>query len=195
MNVIEFHPWASRAPALEKPDRLILDLDPGPGISWRVLRDSATVVRDALERVGLKSGVKLSGGKGVHITVPLDRRLDWQQFSDFARILASRLTSDNPNTFVDKSAKSSRRNRIFIDWLRNSRGATAAAPWSVRARDNAPVSVPLSWDDIAIVESASWMTVPIAMDYIAQKPSDPWAEMLTTNQRLSARMLELLGGE
>ena len=139
--------------------------------------------------------MKLSGGKGVHITVPLDRRLDWQQFSDFARILASRLTSDNPNTFVDKSAKSSRRNRIFIDWLRNSRGATAAAPWSVRARDNAPVSVPLSWDDIAIVESASWMTVPIAMDYIAQKPSDPWAEMLTTHQRLSARMLELLGGE
>ena len=193
MNVIEFHPWASGARSLESPDRLILDLDPGPGISWPVLRESAVHVREMLETHGLRSWVKLSGGKGVHITVPLEHRLDWQQFADFARILASRLVADSPGTFVDKAAKDARRKRIFVDWLRNARGATAAAPWSVRARDNAPVAVPLLWDELRVIDSASEMTVPVVMNYLASQPDDPWADMLTTKQRVTAHMLASFG--
>ena len=194
MNVIEFHPWASRGPRLESPDRLILDLDPGPGISWDVLRESALHVRDMLQRIGLRSWVKLSGGKGVHITVPLER-LDWQQFSDFSRILASRLVADQPATFVDKAAKDARKKRIFIDWLRNARGATAVAPWSVRARDNSPVATPLLWHELGVVDGADVMTVPVLMDYLASGPDDPWADLLTVRQRVTAQVLESIAGD
>jgi len=192
LNVIEFHPWASGGRSLELPDRLILDLDPGPGISWSVLRDSAVHVRDVLQGIGLRSWVKLSGGKGVHITLPLERRLDWNQFADFARILASRLVADNPGTFIDTAAKAARKRRIFVDWLRNVRGATAAAPWSVRARENAPVAVPLLWEELRSIDSASEMILPVVMEHLSAKPDDPWADMNATKQRVSSRVLASL---
>ncbi len=192
MNVIEIHPWASSARTLESPDRLILDLDPGPGISWTNLRESAVHVRDTLSAVGLRSWVKLSGGKGVHVVLPLERRLSWEQFPDFARLLASRLVADSSGTFVDKASVALRKKRIFIDWLRNSRGATAVAPWSVRARDGAPVATPLDWDDLARIDGASVMTVPVVMDYLAARPDDPWAELLTEKQRVSDKVLSSL---
>ena len=151
-------------------------------------------MRDMLQRIGLRSWVKLSGGKGVHVTVPLER-LDWQQFSDFSRILASRLVSDQPATFVDKASKDARKKRIFIDWLRNARGATAVAPWSVRARDNAPVATPLLWEELGVVDGADVMTVRVLMEYLASNPDDPWAGLRTTRQRVTAQMLALLGGD
>ena len=192
MNAIEFHVWGSRADSLESPDRLILDLDPGPGISWATLRESAVHVRDLLQRAGLESWVKLSGGKGVHVTVPMQRRLTWKQLSDLARLMAGHLVADSPTTFVDTAAKEKRKRRIFVDWLRNSRGATAVAPWTVRARRNAPVSVPVSWDELSEVSSGSMFTVPAARELMASRRDDPWATMLTSRQRLTESVIDAL---
>ncbi len=191
-NVIELHTWESRADALESPDRLILDLDPGPGVGWKTLRDGATRVRELLDAAALQSWVKLSGGKGVHITVPLDRRITWRQLSDFAKLIAGRLVHDHPTTFVDVAAKDRRNRRIFVDWMRNSRGATAAAPWSVRARKGAPVSVPLAWDDLSQIDGADVMTVPVVRNFLASNPLDPWRDILQARQRLTAKVLDAL---
>ena len=193
MNVLEFHVWGSRAEYLESPDRVILDLDPGPGISWKALRESAVRVRELLQGAGLASWVKLSGGKGVHVTVPLERRITWEQCSGFAKLVAHRLVADSPTTFVDVAAKDRRNRRIFVDWMRNSRGATAVAPWSMRARKHAPVAVPLDWSDLTAIEGPAVMTVPVVMDFLQSKPADPWATMRTTRQRLTVKVLDALG--
>ena len=192
MNVIEIHPWASKRRTLESPDRLILDLDPGPGVAWPDVRDAAMQVRALLDSAGLRSWVKLSGGKGVHVTVPLDRTLSWDQFSAFARLVAGRLAADLPRTFIDKAAKDARKNRIFIDWLRNARGATAAAPWSVRARANAPVAATLDWNELGFIDGADVFTVPVAMSYLALSPADVWEGMLSVKQRVTAGLVAKL---
>jgi len=191
-NVIELHPWESRSDALEAPDQMILDLDPGPGIGWKTLREGAGQVRALLDAAGLQSWVKLSGGKGVHIAVPFERRITWQQLSDLARLIAGRLVHDHPTTFVDVAAKDRRTRRIFVDWMRNSRGATAVAPWSVRARKNAPVSVPLDWGDLERITGPDAMTVPVVREFLASRPVDPWSAMLTRRQRLTAKVLDAL---
>jgi len=193
MNVLEFHVWGSRAKYLESPDRIILDLDPGPGISWRVLRESAVRVRELLQGAGLASWVKLSGGKGVHVTVPLERRITWEQCAGFAKLIAHRLVADSPTTFVDVAAKDRRNRRIFVDWMRNTRGATAVAPWSMRARKNAPVAVPIAWSDLMDIDGPAVMTVPVVMDFLTSRPVDPWATLLTSRQRLTAKVLDALG--
>jgi len=192
MNVIEFHTWAARGDALERPDRMVLDLDPGPGIGWATTRDAAVVVRDVLAHAGLQSWVKLSGGKGIHVTIPFDRRLTWQQFSDFARLVAGRLVADHPTTFVDTASKEKRTRRIFIDWLRNARGATAIAPWSVRARKNAPVSTPLTWEALLGMRTLAPLTLREAREHLASSPEDPWAALLQCRQRLTSATVEAL---
>ena len=194
MNVVEFHTWASRGDALESPDRMVLDLDPGPGITWRTTRDAALLVRDVLSHAGLESWVKLSGGKGVHVTVPFERRLTWQQFSDFARLVAGRLVADHPTTFVDTASKAQRNRRIFVDWLRNARGATAIAPWSVRARTNAPVATPLTWDELRAMPKLAPMTMIAAQAYLAASPPDPWTRLRSCRQRLTGAVVEALAG-
>ena len=191
-NVIELHPWESRSDLLESPDQMILDLDPGPGIGWNTLREGAGQVRALLDAAGLQSWVKLSGGTGVHIAVPFERRITWQQLSDLARLIAGRLVHDHPTTFVDVAAKDRRTRRIFVDWMRNSRGATAVAPWSVRARKNAPVSVPIDWSDLDRIAGPDVMTVPVVREFLASRPVDPWSAMLTRRQRLTIKVLDAL---
>lgn len=191
-NVIELHTWESRTDVLEAPDRLVLDLDPGPGVRWKTVCDGARYVRALLDDASLQSWVKLSGGKGVHITIPLDRRITWQQLSGLARLIAGRLVHDHPTMFVDVAAKDRRNRRIFVDWMRNSRGATAVAPWSVRARTGAPVSVPIDWADLEHIGGPDVMSVPVVRKFLESRPLDPWRDMLTTRQRLTARVLDAL---
>jgi bifunctional non-homologous end joining protein LigD len=193
-GVMETHVWGSRIDSLEKPDRIVLDLDPGPGITWLVIKKSAIEVRALLDSIGLKSWVKLTGGKGVHIVVPVDRRVTWPVLSSFAKTLAERLMRDAPNLYVAKASKAIRDKRIFIDWLRNTRGATSAAPWSPRAREGAPVSLPLHWDELASVRKPNQYSIPIVTKMVATSGDDPWADMLTYKQRLTAEMAEELLG-
>ncbi len=193
-NVLELHVWGSTYPTIERPDRIIFDLDPGPRVTWPDVCDAARRIRDVLETAGLKSWVKLSGGKGLHVTVPVSGPLTWEQASMFSKLLATRVATDAPTLFTSKAAKAGRTGRIFIDWMRNSRGATAIAPWSLRARAGAPVAMPLSWAELDDVPRGDLMTLTDVIHYLRSSPADPWKSLLACKQRVSAAMVKTVGG-
>ncbi len=159
MNALEFHPWGSRVGALEHPDRLVFDLDPDAAIEWRDIRTAAVELRDRLRLAGLESWPKLSGGKGIHVVVPLDPVAKWPAVRAFSEAFAKAMATEQPDRFVATASKVRRRGRIFIDWLRNGRGATSISSWSLRAREGAPVAVPMTWESIARVRSPSRYTL------------------------------------
>lgn len=147
-GVVELHTWGSRTPRLDRPDRLTLDLDPGPGVSWRELVAAALAMRGLLREHGLESFVRTTGGKGLHVVAPLVARCSWPALLAFARAAAVHLAAEEPERFTAGMSKSQRNARIFIDYLRNAVGATAVAAYSVRARRGAPVAMPLDWDEL-----------------------------------------------
>lgn len=151
MNAIEFHPWGSRAGDLEHPDRVIFDLDPDPGIPWSTVKAAARELHNRLGELGLQSFPRLTGGKGVHVVVRIAPRYPWPQARAFCEAFATTLATQAPARYVATMSKAKRRGRIFIDWLRNGRGATAIASWSLRARPGAPVAMPVTWDELARV--------------------------------------------
>ncbi|CUJ69278.1 DNA ligase D [Achromobacter aegrifaciens] len=154
MNVIEFHTWNAVKNAIEKPDRLILDLDPGEGASWPAVQQAAQLVRVLLHGLGLEGWLKTSGGKALHVVVPLRKQYDWNVVKGFSAAMVRHLARTLPQLFVAKSGPSNRVGRIFVDYLRNGFGATTAAAWSARARPGLGVSVPLSWDELGDVTGA-----------------------------------------
>lgn len=154
MGTIEFHGWASRADPVEKPDRMIFDLDPDEGMDFAMVRKAAQDIRDHLSDIGLISFAMLSGGKGVHVVVPLTPGHDWDTHKDFASRFAQALSAAEPDRFVATMSKAKRKDRIFIDWLRNQRGSTAILPYSARARVGAPVAVPIAWDELDDMKGA-----------------------------------------
>lgn len=154
MGTIEFHGWAARADQVEKPDRMIFDLDPDEGLDFAECKRAAKDIRARLADIGLASFAMLSGGKGVHVVVPLKRGHDWDTHKDFARRFAEALSVAEPDRYVATMSKAKRKGRIFIDWLRNQRGATAVLPYSARARAGAPVAVPIAWDELDAMKDA-----------------------------------------
>ena len=159
MNVIEFHTWNARKTRIERPDRMTFDLDPGEGVGWSTVQESAHVVREFLSQLGLASFLKTSGGKGLHIVVPLKRLHDWDTVKDFSHAIVRHLAKTLPQRFAAKSGPKNRVGRIFIDYLRNGFGATTVAAWSVRARPGLGVSVPLEWNELEALTSAAQWTV------------------------------------
>lgn len=159
MGAIEFHGWGARVEDVERPDRLVFDLDPDEGLDFGDVRKAARDIRPTLEELGLTSFAMLSGGKGVHVVVPLTPEADWPLVKDFADRFARALAASEPDRFTATMSKAKRKGRIFIDWLRNQRGATAVLPYVVRARENAPVAAPVSWDELEKVETAGAFTV------------------------------------
>lgn len=159
MGTIEFHGWGSRVEDVEKPDRLVFDLDPDEGLDFADVKKAARDIRRHLEDIGLTSFPMLSGGKGVHVVVPLTPNAEWPQVKDFADRFSRALAAAEPDRFTATMSKAKRKGRIFIDWLRNQRGATAVLPYVVRARENAPVAAPISWDELEDVESAGAYTI------------------------------------
>ncbi len=183
-DVLEIHTWSVRADDVESPDRIVFDLDPGPGVPWKAVRDAAHEVRDILRRQRLTSWVKLTGGKGVHVVAPIERRVTWGEVADFAHDVADHLEARDAKRYVARAARSARRGRIFVDWLRNTRGATWVAPWSMRARPGAPISIPLSWPALSQTGAANAVTLPdLATGRLL---ADPWRDLLTTRQRLAS---------
>jgi bifunctional non-homologous end joining protein LigD len=154
MGTIEFHGWGSTIDVLEKPDRLVFDLDPDTELGFDVVKKAAEDLRDHLAEIGLVSFALLSGGKGVHVVVPLTPAAEWPAVKDFADRFARALAQASPERFVATMSKAQRKGRIFIDWLRNQRGATAIMPYSARARAGAPVAVPVSWSELRALDSA-----------------------------------------
>ncbi len=154
MGTIEFHGWGARSADVEAPDRMIFDLDPDEGLDFEDLKSAATDMRSRLADLGLTSFAMLSGGKGVHVVVPLTTGHDWEAHKDFAKRFAEALSIAEPERFVATMSKAKRKGKIFIDWLRNQRGATAVLPYSARAREGAPVAVPIAWSELKEMKNA-----------------------------------------
>lgn len=155
MGAIEFHGWGSHAGNLEQPDRLVFDLDPDEALGFPEVRKAAQDVKRHLADIGLTSFAMLSGGKGVHVIAPVRPEQDWDAVSDFTHRFALALATAEPDRFVATMSKAKRKGRIFIDWLRNQRGSTAIMPYSVRARDGAPVATPVTWRELDEFDSAA----------------------------------------
>jgi bifunctional non-homologous end joining protein LigD len=186
MGVLEIHPWGSRNESMEEPDQLIFDLDPDEGIEWKELVRSANEVHDLLEQLGLESFVKSTGGKGLHIVAPIKPEHGWAEIKGFAHSFVRMMEAAKPKLYLTKMSKAARKNRIYLDYLRNERGATAVAAYSPRARKGARVAMPFSWDELkkaarpefAVANFESWK---------ARLKRDPWAKMETLRQSLTAQ--------
>jgi bifunctional non-homologous end joining protein LigD len=193
MGVIELHVWGSTTRDLAKPDRMVFDLDPDAAVPWREVMAAAHLTRQRLEDLGLESFLKTSGGKGLHVIVPLARRHDWDEVKEFSRAVAESIEREQPDLFTVKMAKKDRVRRIFIDYLRNAEGATTVAAYSVRAQRGAPVSTPLHWDELAgRMKPANFHVGNVARRMSSLRP-DPWKAFRRTSQNLTLAMKRKLG--
>jgi bifunctional non-homologous end joining protein LigD len=192
-GVIELHAWGSTTRDLDKPDRMVFDLDPDTTVPWREVTAAARTTRDMLADLGLESFVKTSGGKGLHVMVPLAVKHDWDEVKEFSRTVAEALAAEHPRLFTSKMAKKERTGRIFIDWLRNSPGATTVAAYSVRARKGAPVSTPLHWDEVGGRLKPTSFHAGNVLRRLQGLHSDPWKTFRRTSQTLTATMRQRLG--
>jgi bifunctional non-homologous end joining protein LigD len=175
---------------------MIFDLDPDPSVPWRETMAAAHTLREHLEALGLTSFVKTSGGKGVHVLVPLTRRHEWDEVKAFSRAVAERLVEEEPQRFVSRMAKKERTGRIFIDYLRNAEGATTVAAYSVRARRGAPVSTPLHWDELGgRLKPDTFNVANVARRLQQAVRPDPWKAFRRSAQTLTAAMKRKLGIE
>ena len=193
MGVIELHVWGSTTRDLTRPDRMVFDLDPDAAVPWREVMAATHATRRKLEDLGLEAFLKTSGGKGLHVVVPLSRRHEWDEVKSFSRAVAEAIAADNPRLFLTKASKKERAGKIFIDYLRNAEGATTVAAYSVRARPGAPVSTPLHWDELGGRMKPTQFHAASVPRRLNGLRSDPWKAMRRTSQTLTAAMKRSLG--
>ncbi|TWI04539.1 ATP-dependent DNA ligase LigD phosphoesterase module/ATP-dependent DNA ligase LigD polymerase module [Luteimonas cucumeris] len=174
MNTLELHPWGSRIDDLEHPDTLVFDLDPGPGVKWSAVIAAAREVRARLEEIGLQSFLRVSGGKGLHVVLPIRPGPGWDEAKAFCEAFADAMATQAPQRYVATASKAKRKGVIFIDWLRNGRGATSVASWSLRARAGAPVAVPLRWDELGRTKSGADFDMKKALARSARLRKPVW---------------------
>jgi len=184
IGTLELHPWSSRTDRLEQPDVVIFDLDPDPGIEWKRVIEAARKVRAVLLAYGLTSFVKTSGGKGLHVFAPLVRRGGWESVKACAKGVATQMSREAPDLYVATSTKSKRKGKIFIDYLRNNRGATNVAVYSTRARSGAPISTPLTWDELDNLTSAYQYHMGNIRQRVDNLP-DPWDGYFSQRQSIT----------
>jgi bifunctional non-homologous end joining protein LigD len=184
-GTLEVHARGAPADDRENADRLVFDLDPGPGLGFADVVEAAREVRARLDGLKLKSFVKTTGGKGLHVVVPV-KPTPWATAKTFTQIVAQSMAKDAPERYIATASKARRENRIFIDYLRNSREATAVVPYSTRARANAPVAMPVDWSELGRLKSANQFTVRNALQRLGRLKQDPWAQMSRVKQNLPA---------
>jgi bifunctional non-homologous end joining protein LigD len=184
MGILEIHTWNAVVDHLEQPDRLVIDLDPDEAVPWSEVIAAARLVREEFARFGLESFVKTTGGKGLHVVVPIEPKLGWEDVAGFARSLAVEMARQDPGRFVITMSKAARKGKIFIDYMRNLRGATSIAPYSTRARPGAPVSTPLAWDELDQKLRSDHFTVGNLRRRLAGWKVDPWKRYWMLRQQL-----------
>ena len=191
MNVLEWHLWGARTQDVEKPERIIFDIDPDEGLGFADVRAAAKDIRDTLDALGLKSYPLVSGGKGVHVIAPLTPQAEWLEVKAFCKAVAQRLAENQPDRFVATMSKAKRKGKLFIDYLRNERGSTAIAPWSSRSREGAPAAVPVTWEELEGVTAANQFSLAIAAE--RAKAPDPWTGYFELDQSITKAMLKAVG--
>lgn len=185
IGALELHIWGSRADRVEKPERVVFDLDPDEDLDFSHVRHAAFEIRDILDAVGLRCFPLLSGGKGVHLVAPLERRRVWPDVKAFARGLARTIAAAAPERYTATAAKASRTGRVFIDWMRNQRGATAIAPYSLRARPGASLATPVSWRELAAIDGAATFTLYTIGPRLNRNGADPWTDYHQIRQSIT----------
>ena len=193
MGVLEIHPWGSRTPHLGKPDVVIFDFDPDEGLGYREVVEAATLMRQALEQIDLRCFLKTTGGKGLHVVVPLQPSLPWDEVKAFTKAIADSFAAGFPDKFTAKLAKASRGRKIFIDYLRNAEGATAIGPYSVRAKKNASVATPIHWEELKDDVRFDRFNLRNVPERLARMKKDPWADFFKVRQKLTKSMLKSVG--
>lgn len=193
MNVVEFHTWNAKVRAIDTPDRMVFDLDPGEGVGWQRVAEAAMLTRSLLQDLGLQAWLKTSGGKGLHVVVPLAAKQDWATVKNVSQAIVQQLAAVIPDRFVAKSGAKNRVGRIFVDYLRNSHGATTAAAYSARARPGLGVSMPIPWEMLPELKSGAQWTIATAREHLSFHPDDPWADYWKSRQTLTKamRLLEM----
>jgi bifunctional non-homologous end joining protein LigD len=192
MGVLEIHPWGSRNESLDRPDRIVFDLDPDAAIDWRTLVASSEELRARLKKLHLESFVKSTGGKGLHVVVAIEAEQEWPVVKEFAHAMVLAMEAERPDLYITKMSKAARKNRIFLDYLRNDRGSTSVAPFSPRARSGEPVAITLDWKELRL-DAAPRFHVADFTEWQSRLKRDPWQAMTKKKQRLSADTLRAAG--
>ena len=192
MSTLEFHIWGSHIETLERPDRIVFDIDPDDGLDFGIVRRAALEIRDTLGSWGLESFAMVTGGKGIHVIAPLRPVNDWPLVKLFCRTFAQRLEDNAPERFTANIRKAERQGRMFVDYLRNERGSTAIAPFSTRARPGLPCAVPVGWDELATLTGANVFSPQAAAARAAA--DDPWPHYFDLTQSITAGMVEAVAG-
>lgn len=192
-GVVELHPWGSRTPKLDRPDRLVFDFDPDEGVGWCELVDAIGVLRALLGDLGLAGFLKTTGGKGLHVVVPIRPTLTWDQAKGFTKAVADFLVGTFPDRFIATVSKAQRKGKIFIDYLRNAEGATAIVAYGIRARKNAPVSTPIAWKELAKDVRFDYFNVRNVPERLVRRREDPWADFGGTRQTVTRAMFKRVG--
>jgi bifunctional non-homologous end joining protein LigD len=190
-GAMEFHVWSTSIDSLETTDRVVFDLDPSPRVTWERIVAAARLLKAQLGELGLTSFVRTSGGKGLHVVLPVKPACPWDLAKDFSHAIATRMATGQPREFVDTASKAKRAGKIYVDYLRNARGATSIANYSLRARTNAPVATPLRWEELSKIQSGDAFTLRSLPRRLSRLHKDPWENIDAVKQTLSAAMKEL----
>jgi bifunctional non-homologous end joining protein LigD len=193
MSTVELHTWNATSANLDKPDRFVLDLDPDPALPWKRMVEATALTLSVLDELGLKAFLKTSGGKGIHVVVPLTRKLGWDEVKDFSHAIVSHMAKLLPERFSAVSGPKNRVGRIFIDYLRNGLGATTICAYAVRTREGLPVSMPIFREEVAELKGGNQWNLHNALERLAEVGDEPWAQMRKTQQAITAEMRRRVG--
>jgi bifunctional non-homologous end joining protein LigD len=192
-GALEIHTWGSRLDRLEQPDQLVFDLDQAPDVDWSAVVEAAHTVRAGLAALGLHGFVKTSGGKGLHVVAPIAPRMAWDEVKQFSKAFAVGMVRAAPERYVATATKTKRAGKIFVDYLRNGRGATAVCAYSTRARPEAPVSMPVAWDELTKALRPDRFVMRDATRYLAQRAHDPWRDFESARAAIGAAARRAVG--
>ena len=191
-GVIELHPWGARSPRLDRPDRLIFDFDPDENLSWEALVTAVRQLCALLAEMHLVGFLKTTGGKGLHVVLPIRATLTWDDAKSFSKAVADLMVRTTPDLFTANPLKDHRKGKVFIDYLRNASGATAVAPYAVRARTRGPVAMPIAWSNLESDVRFDYFNLGNVAQRLDRR-TDPWADFLGTHQVITAKMRQRLG--
>ncbi|WP_442485669.1 DNA ligase D [Aeoliella sp. SH292] len=191
-GTLEFHPWGCRTDRLDRPDWMVFDLDPGEGAEWKQVVAGAKELRTRLASLEFEMFLRTTGGKGLHVVVPLTRRQSWDDIKEFSHLIADRMAADSPDDYIATSSKAKRHGKVYVDYLRNAEGATSIASYSTRARAGAPVATPLAWEELTARLRPDQYNVRNVLDRLAKLKVDPWKDFFSTKQSLTKSVLKKL---